>query len=105
MLIMGEGADDDLWVTFQITAWLQECFGGCFAWSGTRAAWWRPVLPQFFSASISNTVSCSSLDMFSALKLGDVWRTGRVQEHIPEVHKAFKKTVSRGIKMDHRTFW
>lgn len=33
---MGEGADDDLWVTLQITVWLQECFEGWFivAWSG-----------------------------------------------------------------------
>lgn len=26
---MGPGADDDLWLTFQIGAWLQECFEGC----------------------------------------------------------------------------
>lgn len=53
---MAPGADYDLWVTFQISVRLQECFEGCLvvAWSG--------------------------------IKLWDVWRTGRVQGRVPEVH-------------------
>lgn len=41
---VSEGAEDDLWVTFLISVWLQECFDGCFivAWSETQAA--PPVL-------------------------------------------------------------
>lgn len=69
MLIMGEGADDDLWVSFQITVWLQECFDGrvIVAWSGTRAARWRSALSQFLA--IEHKVSCSSLGVFSGMKL------------------------------------